>query len=142
MTTITADLVSGTRVEISNGRHTWTADEPVADGGTDEGPAPYDILLGAVAACTAITVAYYARHKGWSVDSVSAQYSYDRLHSDDCADCAEGRGGWLHRVRSQIFIEGDFDEEQRRRLADVATRCPVHRTLEEGVAFVDEVHVG
>lgn len=142
MTTITADLVSGTRVEITDGHHRWTADEPVADGGTDEGPAPYDMLLGSVAACTAITVAYYAGRKGWTIDSISARYTYDRVHADDCAECSEGPGEWLHRVRSEIFIEGDFDDEQRVRLAEVATRCPVHRTLEGGIEFFDEVHVG
>ena len=84
MATITADLVEGFRVEINNGRHHWTADEPVDLGGTDEGPNPYELLLGALAACTNITVAMYARRKEWSLDSISVRYEFDRVHADDC----------------------------------------------------------
>jgi len=142
MRTITADLVSGYRVDISNGRHHWAADEPGAQGGTDEGPSPYDLLLGSVAACTAITVAMYADRKGIAVDSISARYSYDRVHAADSEGCEVEPGQWLHQVTSEIFIEGDFTLEVRERLGEVARRCPVHRTLEEGVTFIDEVVVG
>ena len=142
MTTITADLIDGFRVDITNGRHHWPADEPLSVGGTDAGPSPYDLLLGAVAACTAITISMYAQRKGLALDSVSARYSYDRMHSDDCVDCPDDLDAWLHQVRSQVFIEGRFDEHQRRRLEEIAARCPVHRTLSEGVRFVDEVIVG
>jgi putative redox protein len=142
MTTITADLDSGYRVDITNGRHYWVCDEPVSNGGTDEGPSPYDLLLGAVAACTAITLAMYANRKGMALESVSARYSYDRIHADDCEDCEEDPATWLDRVTSQIFIEGSFSGDERELLADVARRCPVHRTMAAGVHFVDEVVVG
>jgi putative redox protein len=142
MTTITADLVTGYRVDITNERHRWTADEPAENGGDDAGPSPYEMLLGAAAACTAITLSMYAQRKGIDLDSVSVRYSFDRVHTDDCAGCLEGAEGWLHRIQSQVFVEGRFDEEQRRRLTEIATRCPVHKTLEQGVVFVDEVFVG
>ena len=141
-TTITADLLSGTHVTITNGRHEWIADEPTDLGGTDLGPNPYELLLGSVASCTAITISFYAKRKGIELDSVSVQYTFDRIHASDCEDCEEGATGYIDHVTSDVFIEGDFDDEQRARLADIATRCPVHRTLDAGVHFTDRVHVG
>ncbi len=138
MTTITADLTSGTLVEIRNGRHVWYADEPLDLNGTDTGPNPYEMLLGSLAACTSITLSFYAQRKGWSLDSVSVRYEYERLHADDCVECDDDALGWLDGVRSEIFIEGTFDDEQRQRLAEVAQRCPVHKTLANGITFVRE----
>ncbi len=64
MAEITAELVAGTRVSLSNGRHEWLADEPLDKGGEDSGPSPYEMLLGSLAACTLITLVLYTRHKG------------------------------------------------------------------------------
>ena len=141
-TTITADLVGGTHVTITNGRHQWVADEPTELGGTDLGPNPYELLLGSVASCTAITIAFYATRKGIELDSVSVQYSFERIHADDCVDCDDDATGFIDHVISDVFVEGDFDEDQRARIADIATRCPVHRTLDAGIHFTDRVHVG
>ena len=140
---ITADMTGGTCVRITNGNHVWTADEPADAGGDDAGPNPYEMLLGALAACTCITVAMYCRHKGWTLDNVSVEYTHDRVHADDCEDCEEEASGYLDRVRSRIFIDGDFDDQQRQRLREVAVKCPVHKTLDRGINFGDEeVHVG
>ncbi len=138
MTSITADLTSGTLVEIRNGRHVWYADEPVELNGTDQGPNPYEMLLGSLAACTSITLSYYAQRKGWTIDSVSVKYDYEKVHADDCDECDDQETGWLDGVRSTIFIEGTFDEDQRKRLTEIAQRCPVHKTLDNGITFIDE----
>lgn len=143
MTLISADLTDGTTVRVSNGRHVWHGDEPEQLGGADEGPTPYELLLGALAACTCITVALYCRRKGWQLDAVSVEYRHDRVHAEDCDECESEASGYLDRVRSWIFIDGDFDDAQRERLAEVAVRCPVHKTLDKGITFADErVHVG
>lgn len=142
MATITADLTSGFLVEIRTDRHVWRADEPIDVGGTDTGPTPYELLLGSVASCTAITLSMYARRKGLALDAISVRYTYDRIHADDCADCDDDASGYLDHVSSEIFIDGTFDDDQRARLAQIATRCPVHRTLEAGVHFTDRVIVG
>ena len=69
--------------------------------------------------------------------------STTRCTVDDCNDCGEGLEGRVDRVRSEIFIEGDFDDDQRARLTDIAQRCPVHRTVAEGATFTTEtVFVG
>lgn len=142
MTAITAELKGGYRVEITDGTHTWRADEPVDLGGEDTGPTPYELLLGSLAACTVITLSMYARRKHILVTSVSVEYSHDRIHADDCADCDEGRTGMIDRVTSRIFIDGDFDEATRHRLMEVAKRCPVHKTLENGIVFDETVYAG
>jgi len=138
MATITADLKKGFAVELRDGTHIWKADEPEDAGGTDTGPSPYELLLSAVASCTAITVSMYCRRKGWVLHSISAKYEHDRVHADDCGDCDDDETGYIERIRSEIFIEGDFDDVQRKRLAEVAQRCPVHKTLERGVSFTTE----
>lgn len=141
MARITADLTDGFQVEISNGRHVWPADEPEDDGGSDTGPNPYELLLGALAACTCITISYYCRHKDLPLASVSARFEFDRVHADDCEDCDDADSDFLHRITSEIFIEGDFDDDVKERLKQVAVRCPVHKTLEAGLQFAEEVFV-
>lgn len=139
MTTITADLTAGTAVELRNGRHVWTADEPIEMSGTDTGPNPYELLLGALGACTCITLSYYCQRKGWALHSVSAQYTYDKIHADDCEHCEDEAVGFLENVTAEIFIDGDFDEAQRTRLAEIARKCPVHKTLAKGMVFDERV---
>lgn len=140
MASITATLTHGytVRLESSEG-HTWTADEPEDVGGADEGPNPYELLLGALAACTCITVSMYAQRKDWALERIDVVYEHDRVHADDCAECDDDRTGFIDRIRSRVTIEGDLDDAARTRLAEVAARCPVHKTLEKGVHLVDEV---
>ena len=137
MSQITAKLTSGMAVQLSNGRHEWTADEPAALGGTDTGPNPYDLLLASLAACTCITLSYYCQHKGIALESVSATYDFSRVHAEDCKDCDDPKKGFIDKITSHVHIEGDFDDAQRKRLAEIVERCPVHKTLANGVAFSD-----
>ncbi|MFQ5704036.1 MAG: OsmC family protein [Gemmatimonadales bacterium] len=139
MATITAELESGTRVSISNGRHSWSADEPPEVQGTDTGPNPYELLLGSLAACTCITLSLYSRHKGIALESVSASYDFDRVHADDCQDCDDDAAGMIDRIQSHVKIAGEFDDAQRKRLVQITQRCPVHKTLAAGVHMVDDV---
>jgi len=142
MARITARLTSGMAVQLSNGRHEWKADEPLDAGGTDTGPNPYELLLGSLAACTCVTLAWYCRHKGLPLESVSTTYNFSRVHADDCKDCDIPDKGYIEKITSNVHIEGDFDEAQRKRLAQIARRCPVHKTLAHGVAFEDHATFG
>jgi uncharacterized OsmC-like protein len=139
MPRITATLSEGTVVTMSNGRHRWRADEPIDKGGTDTGPTPYELLLGSLAACTAITLSLYGKHKGIDLETVEAEYAYDRVHADDCRDCEEETTGFIDRVSSTVRIRGTLDDAQRARLAQIVSRCPVHKTLEKSVHVVDTV---
>ena len=139
MANVTAQWASGTQVNISNGRHRWLADEPPQANGTDTGPNPYELLLGSLAACTCITLSLYATHKGIVLRSITASYDFNRIHAEDCKECDDEAKGFIDHVTSHISIEGDLDDAQRKRLAQIAERCPVHKTLAKGIVFSDNV---
>jgi len=140
MPKVTAELTSGTLVTISNGRHIWRADEPPEAKGTDLAPNPHEPLLGALSACTCITLSLYCQHKGIPLKSVSARYEFKRVHADDdCDGCENDRGGRVEQVTSFIRIAGDLDDSQRQRLTQIAQRCPVHKSLAQGMRLVDRV---
>ncbi|MEM7322408.1 MAG: OsmC family protein [Actinomycetota bacterium] len=142
MASITAELIDGYRVDITNGVHTWRADEPVELGGDNTGPNPYDLLLGSLAACTSITLSMYTKRKGIEMTSLSVEYSYQKIHADDCEQCEDEHTGMIDHVTSRIFIDGNFDEATRNRLIDIAQRCPVHKTLEKGIVFDETIYAG
>jgi len=114
--------------------HHLTADEPTADGGSDLGPNPYELLLSALGACTAITVRMYAQRKGWPLESIEVALQHERIHAQDCADC-ETRDGYLDQITKYISLRGPLDADQRERLLDVSERCPVQQTLQH------EIHI-
>ena len=75
-----------------------------------------------------MTVALYARRKGWPVQSVSVRLQHSKIHAADCEDC-ETREGKLDRIEVEIMLTGVLSDEQRARLLEIADKCPVHRTL-------------
>ena len=142
MSRVSAELKEGMVVRITNGRHEWTADEPPDAGGTDEGPNPYELLLSALAACICLTIALYCRHKKMKLDSIRASFEFANIHSDDCEHCDEELTGYIDHITSDVQIRGSFDDQQKKRLAQIASRCPVHKTLEKGVVFKDNATFG
>jgi putative redox protein len=118
----------GLSASIEVGDHRLVADEPVEVGGADAGPNPYDLLLSALGACTAITVRMYAQRKGWPLDAVEVRLSHDRIHAEDCAQC-ETREGYVQLITKSLSLQGPLDTDQRQRLAEIAERCPVQRAL-------------
>jgi uncharacterized OsmC-like protein/alpha/beta superfamily hydrolase len=113
---------------VRAGRHVLLAGEPVAAGGDDAGPGPYDYLLAALGACTSMTMRLYADRKGLAAGRFSVRLSHRRVHAQDCADC-ETREGDIGEIIRDISIEGDIPDAARTRLMEIADRCPVHRTL-------------
>jgi putative redox protein len=113
---------------ITIGPHRLVADEPVAVGGRDSGPGPYELLLAGLGACTAMTLRLYAERKALPLERVSVRLRHDKIHAEDCEAC-ETKGGMLDRIDRTIALEGDLDEAARNRLLEIADKCPVHRTL-------------
>ncbi|WP_037075770.1 bifunctional alpha/beta hydrolase/OsmC family protein [Pseudonocardia spinosispora] len=135
---VTEIEAAGYAQDISTARHRWRADEPTPVG-SDSGPDPYQLLLSALGACTAMTIRMYANRKGIPLEHVKATLTHDRLHARDCEDC-ESRTGHVDRIVREISLEGPLDDAQRARLLAIADRCPVHRTLQSEVVIeTDEV---
>lgn len=126
------------RVEARNKR--LLADEPVEVGGTNQGPTPYELLLGALGSCTAMTIILYARRKGWPLEGVRVELSYDRVHAQDCEDCEE-QDAYLEQFTKVVTVRGPLDEEQRARLEEISRKCPVHRTLMGQIRIDDELRL-
>ncbi len=118
----------GYHTEILARAHHLVADEPIALGGANTGPNPYDYLLAALGACTSITVRMYADRKTWPLDGIVVRLKHEKIHAEDCQDC-ETKSGKLDWIEREIELIGRLDSEQRMRLLEIADMCPVHRTL-------------
>ncbi|WP_027550314.1 bifunctional alpha/beta hydrolase/OsmC family protein [Bradyrhizobium sp. Cp5.3] len=120
---------------ISVGPHRLVADEPVAAGGEDAGPGPYDFLLAGLGACTSMTMRLYADRKSLPLDRVTVTLKHSKIYAKDCAEC-ETRDGMLDQIDRVIAMEGTLDVEQRKKLMEIADKCPVHRTLTSEIRIV------
>jgi uncharacterized OsmC-like protein/alpha/beta superfamily hydrolase len=110
------------------GPHRLLADEPLAVGGRDTGPSPYELLIAGLGACTAMTLRLYAEQKKLPLERVTVTLSHAKIHAEDCATC-ETKEGMLDRIERTMVLEGPLDAAQRARMLEIADRCPVHRTL-------------
>lgn len=120
---------------ITVGPHHLVADEPVAAGGEDAGPGPYDFLLAGLGACTSMTMRLYADRKSLPLDRVTVTLKHSKIYAKDCAEC-ETREGMLDQIQRDIAMDGALDAEQRKKLMEIADKCPVHRTLTSEIRIV------
>jgi putative redox protein len=123
------------QAELGFRGRTIFADEPVEAGGGGTGPTPYELLSGALAACTAMTLKLYAERKGWTLPP----FSVEAAHS-----IVPGEGGRPPRDRfaRHIAFEGEIDAGQQAKLLELADKCPVHRTLLRGFEIVTDIGTG
>ena len=119
---------------VSVGPHRLLADEPVAAGGGDSGPGPYDFLLAALGACKSMTMRLYADRKSLPLERTTVTLTHSKIYAEDCAEC-ETKTGMLDQIERVITMEGALDAEQRKKLMEIADKCPVHRTL------TSEIHI-
>jgi len=118
--------VENYKVALTTGRHQLISDEPLAAGGADAGPRPHELVLSGLAACTAITLRMYAGRKQWTLSTVQVE----------CRMMKDGDHESIHRA---LTLAGDLNEEQRKRLADIAERTPVTLTLKRGIEIKTEL---
>jgi uncharacterized OsmC-like protein len=120
---------------VSVGPHRLLADEPAASGGDDTGLGPYDFLLAGLGACTSMTMRLYADRKSLPLERTTVTLKHSKIHAEDCAEC-ETKAGMLDQIERVIAMEGGLDAEQRKRLMEIADKCPVHRTLTSEVRIL------
>lgn len=118
--TLTATLGrQGYATVISVRTHTLVADEPIETGGTDTSASPTELLMGALASCTAITLRMYAERKSWPLEGVDVTVAMT--------------GGKAPSMTRTLALRGPLDDAQRARLAEIADACPVSKMLKAGV---------
>jgi putative redox protein len=108
--------------EVIVGQHRLVADEPVAVGGADAGPAPFELVMAGLGACTAMTVRMYAEHKEFSLTHIHVDVTHEKLVV---------AGVNRDRILRTLTLEGDLSAEQRARLVEIAGRCPTARLLSQ-----------
>jgi len=123
---------------IQTKKHTFLADEPASVGGSDFGPSPYEYLNAALAACTVMTLKMYAERKEWDLREIFVYISHSRKHSDDLQIEVE-KPKYLDHINKKLRFVGNLDASQKERLKEIASRCPVHRTLASEVIFNTEI---
>src|SRR5690242_18493672 len=126
----TARRVGTYRHEIAIRSHEVAADEPAEHGGEDAGPSPQELLAASLASCTAITMEMYAARKGWNVDDMTVDVTYE-----------PAQRGSPTRFEMVVTMPKELPEDQRQRLMQIAAKCPVHRTLEGEVMFDERVEL-
>jgi putative redox protein len=117
---------------IQTKKHSFIADEPASVGGDDFGPSPYDFLSAGLAACTVMTLKMYAERKKWDLQEVFVYITYSKKHSDDLEIDVEKPTRFDH-LQKKLKLIGDLDEKQRSRLKEIASKCPVHKTLQSEI---------
>jgi len=119
---------AGYRTEVEVGGHRLVVDEPIAVGGADHGPTPYEMLLAGLGACTAMTLRIYADKRKWPLERARVSLIHRKVHAKDCVDCVN-KPAKMDVVERVITLDGALTEEQRTKLLEIAQRCPVGQTL-------------
>ena len=123
---------------IQTKNHSLIADEPISFGGDDFGPSPYQYLNAGLIACTAMTLKLYAQRKKWDLQEVFVYVTHSRKHSNDI-DIEVEKPTYLDHISKKLKFVGNLDEKQQERLKQIASKCPVHKTIASEVIFNTEI---
>jgi putative redox protein len=123
-----AHRISGFRHVVKVRQHRLNCDEPVDQGGDDAAPSPQELLAASLASCTAVTMEMYAARKGWNLGAVEVECEY-----------TPSERGCPTKFTLTLRVPADLSDEQLQRLKVIATKCPVHRTLDGEVMFDERV---
>ncbi|MFK8061091.1 MAG: OsmC family protein [Polaribacter sp.] len=123
---------------IQTKKHAFIADEPAVIGGDDFGPSPYELLTASIAACTTMTLKLYAQRKKWDLQEVFVYISHSRKHSDEL-DIDFEKSRRIDHISKKLKFVGNLDDKQKQRLKEIASKCPVHKTVASEVFFETEL---
>jgi putative redox protein len=123
-----AQRISGFRHVVKVRQHRLNCDEPQEVGGDDAAPSPQELLAASLASCTAVTIEMYAQRKGWDLRDVEVACDY-----------VPGERGCPTKFSLTLRLPSDLSDEQVAKLKVIATKCPVHRTLDGEVMFDERV---
>ncbi len=134
----TTRLTTGYRTKINARTHEWHSDVPAADGGTDQDPTPEEMLLGALGSCMTMTAKMYADRKKWPLENIEVALEMERINAKDYPGYV-GEAQFVHEIREQVTLQGPLTDEQKARIMEIITRCPVRRVVTNPVFFVEEL---
>jgi putative redox protein len=124
--------------QISNGKHSIIADEPEEVGGDDFGFSPYDLMNAALGACTNMTLKLYANRKGWDLKEVYTYLTHSKKHITDSKQ-ETNKLGRIDHITKKIELHGNLTNEQKERLKEIASLCPVHKSLQKEIVIDTEL---
>ena len=138
MKEILVKYIRNLQQEANMGDHRLIIDEPKEFGGDGKGPNPYDLLLASLGGCTAMTLISYAKRKDIPLEGIQIRLQHEKIYAQDCEECTVQEGK-LDQITREIHLQGPLTDEQKERLLEIATRCPVHRTLTSENRVIDKV---
>lgn len=108
----------GKRVDAAVGEHVVRTDQPVASGGQDSAPAPFDLFLASLATCAGIYVLGFCQARGLPTEGIELvqRHTHDEAHK-------------LTRVALEIRLPASFPEKYRAAVVRAAEGCKVKKTL-------------
>ena len=139
-TKVTVRYLENLQHQVVCSPHSFIADEPEEDAGDGLGPNPYDLLLGALGACTAMTLVMYASRKKIPLETVSVELDHKRTYREDCEKCSEDEKR-METISRKITVRGALSDEQKSRLLEIAQKCPVHRTIMHNPVVEDSIEL-
>lgn len=129
----------GYQTTVTTDNHLWHSDTSIEGGGTDKGPNPEEMLLGALGSCTVMTLHMYANRKQWNLQRVEVDLELEKHKATDYP-AYEGDAGFVNVIQQDIRLTGDLDEKQRARLMEIAGKCPVNRVI-SGPTFIEKQEI-
>ncbi|MEZ4667152.1 MAG: OsmC family protein [Anaerolineae bacterium] len=137
MAAVIVTLTDGYRAVAKTREHEWYADETIEGGGKNTAPTPPEELLGALGSCMLITMKMYANRKGWPLEKAEVHLELERFNGGDYP-AYKGEAAFVHEIREEITLHGaELTEEQRARILEISTKCPVRRVLAYPTFFVE-----
>lgn len=125
-------------LNVVSNDHYWLADQPVAAGGQNLGPDPYQHLLAALGTCTVMTLRMYAKLKKIPLTDISVTLKHHKNYHQDCQNCDQ-ETQYSEMINRHITLVGELSKAQRQKLLSIADKCPVHKTLHHQVKVITTI---